>query len=96
MVRVVERREVASGEEMIFEFKVYRSPKDGRTVLGYMRPRGIIVNKNTVQWIGTSFGVPVSDAFRETLSLLENVDAAILWVNDPNGCFPPDIRPVTA
>ena len=96
MIRIVERREAASSEDMVFEFKVYRSAKDHQTVFGHMSPRGFLLSQNTMKWVFIPFGVPVSDAFRAAVSLCESLDNAVLWVNDPKGYFPRSSRPVSA
>ena len=40
-------------------FKVYVSPKDGESLLGYVEPYGVI-HGNQCTWLQTPFGVPVA------------------------------------
>jgi hypothetical protein len=96
MVQIVERRESAPGDEYVLEFKVYLSPKDHVTVLGYVRPFGVIVDKSTAVWVKTDFGVPAAEAFRTALGLCERHGISTLLVNDPENRFPPDMRGVRA
>jgi hypothetical protein len=68
-------------------FKVYVSPKDGETVLGYVEPYGVI-HGNTCTWLQTPFGVPVADAYEVAVDLAERAGVAVLLVDDPKGLFP--------
>lgn len=80
--------------EDVFTFKVYRSTKDGETVLGYLEPYGIVNGgAASVTFITTDFGVPVVDAYRKVVALaFENGIEAIL-IDDPDGLFPAKDRP---
>jgi hypothetical protein len=93
MVSIVERREDAPSDSHALELKVYLSRKDRKTVLGYVRPFGVIVTKGTAVWLGTPFGVPAGDAFRTALEFCETHGMSALWVHDPDNRFPPAMRP---
>jgi hypothetical protein len=68
-------------------FKVYLSPKDGNSVLGYIEPYGII-HGNQCQWLQTPFGAPVAEAYAHAVDLAERAGVLVLLINDPRGLFP--------
>ncbi len=94
MVQVVDELLPPLTKDEAFVFKVYRSPKDGESVLGYMEPYGAIHSDGrAVTWISTSFGVPVEKAFSDVLELAERHGAKAVWINDPDKLFPNSARP---
>jgi hypothetical protein len=46
-----------------------------------------------VPWKSTPFGVPVKDAYLQALDLARRHGVERLWVNDPEGLFPPPRAP---
>jgi hypothetical protein len=38
--------------------------------------------------------LPVNDAFLQALAYAERAGITVVWIDDPNGLFPPDKRPV--
>ena len=92
MVAVVERKEDARGD-MIFEFEVYLSPKDGERTLGYLAPYGVVVGNRKAVWIKTDFGIDACQAFLKVHELAEKYGVDAIVVNDPKGLFPPEQRP---
>ena len=38
--------------------------------------------------------MPVEEAFMQALAYAERAGIAVVWIDDPSGCFPPDKRPV--
>ncbi|WEX89943.1 hypothetical protein PZN02_005280 [Sinorhizobium garamanticum] len=94
MVRVVDELVPPLTKDEAFVFKVYRSPKDGESVLGYMEPFGVVhSDARAVTWISTPFGVPVLKAFSDVLGLAERHGAKAVWINDPDNLFPNTARP---
>ena len=93
MLHILDTRPPADAASAAFEFCVYRSPKDGETVLGYLAPYGVVSDRRAL-WVKTDFGVPVAEAFLQTLGLAEHYGVETVWVNDPDGLFPPAARPV--
>jgi hypothetical protein len=94
MVEVVDKLLPPLSKDEVFVFKVYKSPKDGETVLGYMEPFGVIHSGGrAVTWISTPFGVPVLKAFADVLELAEGHGAKAVLINDPDKLFPNQTRP---
>ena len=78
------------------EFRVYRSPKDGQTVLGYLSAGAIIHSEGRqATWLGTPYGTPVTEAYRRALGLACQIGAKRMYVRDPEGLYPPHIRPTS-
>jgi hypothetical protein len=76
----------AGPDRPAMRFKVYVSPKDEQTVLGYVEPYGI-VRGNTCTWLQTPFGVPVAEAYAYALDLAGRAGLPVLWIDDPEGLF---------
>jgi hypothetical protein len=68
-------------------FKVYVSPKDRKSVLGYVEPYGII-HGSICTWLQTPFGVPVAEAYARAVELAESAGVSMLLIDDPEGLFP--------
>lgn len=89
MVQILRDYIPGSTELLPFEFKVYRSPKDGRRVLGYLAPYGVIHGEGRkATWIQTPWGVLARDAFKQTLDLADEYGIDTVWVNDPQNLCP--------
>jgi hypothetical protein len=67
-------------------FKVYVSPKDGKSVVGCVEPYGIIYG-NTCTWLQTPFGAPVAEAFACAVELAKRAGVPMLLIDDPKGLF---------
>jgi len=100
MVRIIEQLESAPKDEPVLEFKVHRSGKDGKTVLGFTRPVVTIgeslAGRQRATWETIPFGVPVADAFCTALRVCERDGVPTLWIHDPDNLFPPQMRPTSA
>jgi hypothetical protein len=68
-------------------FKVYLSPKDGKSVLGYVEPYGVI-HGNQCTWLQTPFGVPVAQAYEVAVDLAARAGVTVLLIDDPKGLLP--------
>jgi hypothetical protein len=88
MVRVIENQ--IPGRSQVFEFKVYKT-KARQRIFGYLKPYGI-VEGSTATWVKTDFGVDVGEAFRTAMELADQHHIPFIYINDPNGLFPPDQR----
>ena len=64
------------------ELRVYRSPKDGKTILAHATYPAVI-HGNRAIWASIPFGTPVQEAFRQAMAFGELHGIAIK-VNDPN------------
>lgn len=67
-------------------FKVYLSPKDGKGILGYVEPYGVI-HGNQCTWLQTPFGVPVAEAYARAVDLAERFGMPVLVIDDPKSLF---------
>lgn len=87
MVQIV--RSLTPGPETPapMRFKVYLSPKDRKSVLGYVEPYGVM-HGNQCTWLQTPFGVPVAQAYSDAVDLAERVGVPVLLIDDPKGLFP--------
>jgi hypothetical protein len=95
LLRVIEHRDEASPDEHVAEFRVYPSPEDPQRVLGYLMSYvASPVGESARMRTGFEFGEPVGEAFLIVMTLCEKHALKVVWVNDPNGLFPPNERPV--
>jgi hypothetical protein len=86
MVKIVRSFTPAPDAPEPMRFKVYLSPKDGRTVLGYVEPYGVI-HGNQCTWLQTPFGVPVAQAYAQAVDLAERSGVPVLLIDDPKSLF---------
>jgi hypothetical protein len=90
MVQVIDRMEDAGGAEYI-KFRVYRSPVNPERILASWQHA---VEVNRMASIGTSqLGVPVEIEFQRAFNEAAQYGVQFLWVDDPEGLFPPAKRP---
>jgi hypothetical protein len=90
MVQVIEKLEDAGGAECI-RFKPYRSPRDPNRKLADWQHG---VSEQGMASIGTSvLRTPVKDEFKRAFNEAVQYDVPFLWVDDPEGLFPPADRP---
>jgi hypothetical protein len=92
MVQVIDRLEDAGGAEYI-RFRPYRSPRPGarnRILANWQHD----VSQQGMASIGTSvLGTPVEDEYRRAYNEAVDYGVPFLWVDDPEGLFPPAKRP---
>jgi hypothetical protein len=93
MVQVIESLEDAGGAKCI-RFRVYRSPRNPNRILAdWQHP----VEVNGMVGIGTSvLGTPVEIEFQRAFNEATQYSVPFLWVDDPQGLFPPAKRPQIA
>jgi hypothetical protein len=95
MVQVIDNKD-AAGESACIEFRVSLSPTDRTTVFGGMffaesydggrrSPRILTEGKP---------GVPVEQAFLDTVRYADSRGISFMWIDDPRGLFPASKRPV--
>lgn len=86
MVAVIDEREEC-GDARCIEFRVHRSLADPTLVVGSWRfPRsGPAVDQSR-------FGTSVTTEFRCALDCADQHGIPFVWVNDPEGLFPPWTR----
>jgi hypothetical protein len=90
MVQVIDKLEDAGGAECI-RFRVYRSPRDPNRILGSWQHG---VSEQGMASIGTSvLGTPVEIEYQRVLYEAAQYGVPFLWVDDPEGLFPPAKRP---
>ena len=95
MVRIIERREEASPDAHVAEFRVYPSPDNLHRILGYVMPYVASKAGEAARTLTPfEFGEPVEEAFGIALALCEKHGVKLLWVHDPQHLFPPDKRPL--
>lgn len=87
MVQILRSFNPGTDSPRPMRFKVYMSPKDGRSVLGYVEPYGIL-HHNSCTWLQTRFDVPVAEAYEHALELARRAGVPMLWIDDPEGLFP--------
>jgi hypothetical protein len=90
MVQVIERLEDAGGAEYI-KLRVHRSSRDPHRILGsWLHP----VDEHGMASIGQSpLGSPVEIEFKRAFNEAAQHGVPFLWVDDPEGLFPPAKRP---
>jgi hypothetical protein len=86
MVQIIRSLGAGPDRPAPMRFKVYMSPKDRQTVLGYVEPYGII-HGNSCTWLQTPFCVPVAEAYAHALELAGRAGVPVLWIDDPEGLF---------
>jgi hypothetical protein len=88
VVEIVDSYTPGTDELPPFEFHVYPSPTDGRTVFGYLAPYGVLDSEvQRESWVSTRWGVPVHEAYEHVIDLAERFGVKV-WVRDPLGLFP--------
>ena len=93
MVQVIERLEEAGGadESKCIRFGPYRSPRDPNRILANWQHGA---SEHGMASIGTSeLGVPVETEFKRAFNEAVQYGVPFLWVEDPEGLFPPAKRP---
>jgi hypothetical protein len=70
------------------ELRVYRSRKDGKTILAHATYPAVI-HGNRAIWASIPFGSPVQEAYRQAIAFAELHGIAIK-VNDPNRYLAPE------
>jgi hypothetical protein len=90
MTRIVEHRS-ALALGTVVEVHVHRDPGADAPVLAIIN-----VTKFSSQLDLESFKdpMPVADAFLRALAYAERAGIACVWIDDPDGHFPPEKRPV--
>ncbi len=68
-------------------FNVYSSPNDPEIVFGYHSPYRVMGGA-TANWLTMNYGIPVEDAFQETLSRADLNSIPYVLVHDPARLFP--------
>jgi hypothetical protein len=93
MVQVIDKVEDVGGAEYI-KFRVYRSPRDPNRILAnWQHP----VEVNGMVSIGQSqLGSPVDIEYQRVFDEAVQYGVPFLWVDDPDGLFPPAKRPHVA
>jgi hypothetical protein len=90
MVQVIDRLEDAGGAECI-RFRPYRSPRDPNRILADWQHG---VSQQGMASIGTNvLGTPVKDEYKRAFNEAVKYGVPFLWVDDPEGLFPPADRP---
>jgi hypothetical protein len=92
VVEIVDSYTAGTDELPPFEFHVYPSPTDRKTVFGYLAPYGVLDSEaRGATWLSTRWGVPVQEAYEHVLDLAERFGVNV-WVKDPLGLFPASER----
>jgi hypothetical protein len=94
VVQIIEAKEDAGAQPYI-ELRVYRSPMDPNRVLGEwqyaesvpIQPKGAIAISQS------KLGTPIVIEFQRVVSEAHRCNVPFVWVNDPEGLFPPPDRP---
>lgn len=86
MVQIVRLYSPGPDAPESMRFKVYLSPKDGKSVLGYVEPYGVI-HGTQCTWLQTPFGIPVAEAYARAVDLAERAGVPVLVIDDPNSLF---------
>ena len=90
MARIIEREQDAGGAAML-HLKIYRSGKDGHSVLGHASP-GAHVSGSIATFPQVEFGTPADEALRQACQIADEARIPFVWIDDPNGLFPPEKR----
>jgi hypothetical protein len=90
MVQVIDRLEDAGGAECI-KLRVRRSSRDPNLIVGDWQHA---VDEHGMASIGQSqLGAPVDLEYKRAYNEAVTYGVPFLWVDDPNGLFPPAKRP---
>ena len=92
MVQVIDRLEDADGAEYI-QFRPYRSPRDPKRILASWGPHGVDEPGRMASIGQSQLGTPVKDQFKHAFNEADQYGVPFLWVDDPDGLFPPAKRP---
>jgi hypothetical protein len=88
MTRIVEHRSALPFGTVV-EVHVHRGPVDDAPVLATVN-----VTKFKLDLESFVDPLPVADAFLQALAYAERAGIACVWIDDPDGHFPPEKRPV--
>ena len=89
MVQIVDTKPEVDDLDVV-AVRVWRSPRDGLTAVGgwehlaRRRPGGVTLHVGPIN--------PITDVFAEALAYAQQRSIAFLWVEDPEGLFPPSQR----
>jgi hypothetical protein len=87
MVRIIDRRSEALPGERVAKLRVWRKSKTD--VRACLLPVDVFVDLSAMM---IELSDPVRVAFRDAISRCEKDGVAALWVHDPVGLFPPNVR----
>jgi hypothetical protein len=82
----ITRDQAKLGGAPFVTFKVYRSPKDGKTVLGY-HEFSYQVSEDSFKFRHSDFGIPVAQAFDVVRDFAAERGISAIWINDPDRLF---------
>jgi hypothetical protein len=94
LVRVIEREEDAGAEGCI-EFRVSRSRRDPNRIVAQWQDSRLVPDgrKGLIAIDQSQPGIPVEIEFARAVTCVHECGVPFLWVNDPDGLFPPVERP---
>jgi hypothetical protein len=92
MVTIIENERDAGGAERV-RFKPYRSPKTGQIFADWQHGMQPIYPKGPAAVPGSVLGTAVEIEFCHAVREAHENAIPFVWVDDPEGLFPPSDRP---
>jgi hypothetical protein len=94
MVPAIIENEQAAGGAQCIRFHVYPSPTRPGVILGSWQHAGEPVGpKGPAPIDGNLLGATVDIEFQRAVTVAHQDGVPFVWVDDPNGLFPPSARP---
>jgi hypothetical protein len=95
VIQVIERKEDA-GTDPCIELSVYRSPANPDRILGQWQHSESMQggDKGLIAINQSQLGTPIEIEFQRALDCGHRCGVPFLWVNDPQGLYPPSERPL--
>ena len=93
MVQIIENEQDAGGAERI-KFSPYWSPINADRILAnWQHAMEPIYLKGPAPILGHQLGTPVEIELQRAVTLAHQYGIPFVWIDDPNGLFPPPDRP---
>jgi hypothetical protein len=83
---IITRDKAEFGDTPFVTFKVYRSPKDKKTVIGF-HEFSYQASENSFRFANPPLGVPVAQAFDIARRYAEERGVSAIWIDDPDQLF---------
>jgi|GraSoiStandDraft_14_1057315.scaffolds.fasta_scaffold676101_2 hypothetical protein len=94
MVPAIIENEQAAGGAQCIKFSVYQSPtRPGVILASWLHAGQPVSPKGPAPVDSSQLGIPVEIEFERAVTVAYQDGVPFVWVDDPNGLFPPSARP---